>query len=253
MAKKQKETTYRRSRGRIVFVILMVLLIAAALVGACTVFFRVEFVEVEGNARYSEEQILDAAHIDMGENLILTQKDLIAQRICEELPYVDSVVVKKRFPTTLRLLITETSPAAVIATEDESSWWLIDGKGKILEQVDAATAENYTRVLGLYAVEPEVGKPVDVGEGHITQLKGLLGLLQVLQERGMTSQINSINASSRTELVMVYQGRIQAKLLNNVDFNRKILILEEIVAVLGEEEWGILDMKTEKNFYSPFR
>ena len=93
---------------------------------------------------------------------------------------------------------------------------------------------------------------MDVGEGHISQLNGLLGLLQVLQERGMTSQINSINASSRTELVMVYQGRIKAKLLNNVDFNRKILILEEIVAVLGDEEQGVLDMKTEKNFYSPF-
>ena len=68
----------------------------------------------------------------------------------------------------------------------------------------------------------------------------------------MTTQINSINASSRTELVMVYQGRIQAKLLNNVDFNRKILILEEILALLGEDEWGVLDMKTDKNFYSPF-
>ena len=252
MARKQKETTYRRSRGRIVFVVLMVLLIAAALVGACTVFFRVEFVEVEGNARYSEEQILDAARINMGENLILTQKDLIVQRLYDRLPYVDQVVVRKRFPTTLRLQITETAAAAAIATEDESSWWLMDGKGKILEQVDAATAENYTRVLGLSAVSPQVGKTVDVGEGHINQLDGLLGLLQALQERGMTSKINSINASSRTELVMVYQGRIQAKLLNNVDFNRKILILEEILAVLGDDEWGVLDMKTEKNFYSPF-
>ena len=174
------------------------------------------------------------------------------QRLYDTLPYIDSVTVKKRFPTTLRLVITETAPAAVIATEDESSWWLMDGKGKILEQIDAATAENYTRILGLYAVSPQISKPVDVGEGHISQLNGLLGLLQVLQERGMTSQINSINASSRTELVMVYQGRIQAKLLNNVDFNRKILILEEIVAVLGDEEQGVLDMKTEKNFYSPF-
>ena len=252
MAKKNKETAYRRNRGRIVFLVLMVLLIAVALVGACTVFFRVEFVEVEGNARYSEEQILEAAHINMGENLILTQKDVIAQRLYDTLPYIDSVTVKKRFPTTLRLVITETAPAAVIATEDESSWWLMDGKGKILEQIDAATAENYTRILGLYAVSPQISKPVDVGEGHISQLNGLLGLLQVLQERGMTSQINSINASSRTELVMVYQGRIQAKLLNNVDFNRKILILEEIVAVLGDEEQGVLDMKTEKNFYSPF-
>ena len=47
MPKKQRETTYRRSRVRIVFVVLMILLIAVALVGACTVFFRVEFVEVD--------------------------------------------------------------------------------------------------------------------------------------------------------------------------------------------------------------
>jgi len=252
MAKKHKEATYHRSRGRIVLVVLMVLLIAVALVGACTVFFRVEFVEVEGNERYTEEQILAAASVNMGENLILTQKDLIAQRLYDALPYVDQVTVRKRFPTTLRLILKETAPAAAIATEDESSWWLIDGKGKVLEQIDAATAEYYTRVLGLYAVSPQIGQPVDVGEGHVTQLNGLLGLLQVLQERGMTGKINSINASSRTELVMVYEGRIQAKLLNNVDFNRKILVLEEILAVLGEDEWGVLDMKTEKNFYSPF-
>ena len=240
MAKKNKETAYRRNRGRIVFLVLMVLLIAVALVGACTVFFRVEFVEVEGNARYSQEQILEAARVDMGENLILTQKDLIAQRLTDALPYVDHVVVKKRFPTTLRLQVTETAAAAAIATEDETSWWLMDGKGKILEQIDAAAAENYTRVLGLAAVDPKVGRIVDVGEGHITQLDGLLGLLHALQDRGLTSKINSINAASRTELVMVYEGRIRAKLLNNVDFDRKILILEEIVAVLGEDEWGVL-------------
>ena len=61
MPKNQRATTYRRSRVRIVFVVLMILLIAAALVGACTVFFRVEFVEVDGNERYSDEQILEAA------------------------------------------------------------------------------------------------------------------------------------------------------------------------------------------------
>ena len=251
MARKHKETTYRRNRGRIVFLVLMVLLIAAALVGACTVFFRVEFVEVEGNERYTEEEILAAAKVNMGENLILTQKDLIVQRLYDTLPYVDQVTVQKRFPTTLRLKIVETGPAAVILTEDQSAWWFIDGKGKLLEQVDPATAESYTKILGLSAVAPKVGTKVDVGEGHITQLDGLLGLLQVLQEREMTDKIQSINASSRTELVMLYDGRIQAKLLNNVDFNRKILILEQIVAVLGDEEYGVLDMKTEKNFYSP--
>ena len=36
------------------------------------------------------------------------------------------------------------------------------------------------------------------------------------------------------------------------ELNRERVQLEEIVAVLGDEEQGVLDMKTEKNFYSPF-
>ena len=58
MAKKEKERRYRKRRGGIAYTILAVLLIAASVVAACTVFFRVEEVTVEGNERYSQEQIL---------------------------------------------------------------------------------------------------------------------------------------------------------------------------------------------------
>ena len=250
MAKKQKETTYRKGRNGAILLVLMILLIALSLVLACTVFFRVETVRIEGNARYSEEQILAVANVDMGSNLILTPGDQIAQRLYDGLPYIDRVEVHKHFPTTILLDIVETTPVAVIATELGVKW-IIDGKGKLLEPTDDATAAQYIDVQGLQAIDPQVGKTVQVGEGHVAQLSGLLNLLQVLNERGMAGKISSINASSRTELVMLYDGRLQAKLLNNVDFNRKILILEEIAAVLGDSEYGVIDMKSEKVFYSP--
>lgn len=250
MANRQTAAKYRKSRTGIVYLIVIILLIAAALVLACTVFFRVESVTVEGNQRYSQEQILSVANVDMGANLILTSGDLIAQRLYDSLPYVDRVTVRKRFPTTLRLEITETTPVAVISAEDGTRW-LMDPRGKILEQVDESAAQYYIQVQGLQAAGYQPGKVVEVEDSYGNQLRGLLELLQVLQDRGMAAQITSINASSRTELIMVYDGRLQAKMLNNVDFNRKILILEEIAAVLGENEQGIIDMKTEKVFYSP--
>ena len=214
-------------------------------------FFRVETVRIEGISRYTEDQILTVADVDMGSNLILTPGDQIAQRILEGLPYVDSVEVRKRFPTTILLNITETTPVAYVAT-DVGVKWLMDAKGKLLEPVDDQTAMQFIEIQGLQAYDPQVGQRVNMGEGHISQVNGLLSLLQVLQERGMASRISAISAASRTELVMLYDGRLQAKMLNNVDFNRKILILEEIAAVLGDTESGVIDMKAEKIFFSPW-
>ena len=86
MAKKEKERRYRKRRGGIAYTILAVLLIAASVVAACTVFFRVEEVTVEGNERYSQEQILSVASVEMGANMILTPGEQIAQRTTAPCP-----------------------------------------------------------------------------------------------------------------------------------------------------------------------
>ena len=77
MAKKQKdkETKSRKGKAGVVYGLVMVILIAVSVVLACTVFFRVEEVEVEGNDRYSTEQILTVADVEQGSNLILTPGD----------------------------------------------------------------------------------------------------------------------------------------------------------------------------------
>ena len=129
--KKTKDARYSKRRKGLFFALLATLLIAVSVVGACTVFFQVETVTVTGNERYSEQQILDVASVEMGANMILTPSEQIAQRIYDGLPYIHEVQVHKRFPTTIRLEITECQPAAVIT--GAASAWLVDANGKLLE------------------------------------------------------------------------------------------------------------------------
>ena len=79
--KKTKDARYSKRRKGLFFALLATLLIAVSVVGACTVFFQVETVTVTGNERYSEQQILDVASVEMGANMILTPSEQIAQRI----------------------------------------------------------------------------------------------------------------------------------------------------------------------------
>ena len=61
--------------------------------------------------------------------------------------------------------------------------------------------------------------------------------------------MTSIDVSSKTEIVMVYDGRLTVKVLNNVDFDRKLKALKQVIAVIGEEGRGTINMKGQDKIY----
>ena len=272
MAKKQKEPKQpkqpKQPKGKagILYAVVMTLLMAASVVLACTVFFRVESVQVVGVERYTVEEIQAVASVEKGSNLILTPGEQVAGRLYKNLPYVDHVEVQKRFPTTLRLVVTEAVPAAVVPAsatvemtgEDgkiiptvavTGEMWIIDPKGRLLEPADEAAQNQYITVTGVAAFEPAQGEIIDVENPN--QKDSLLGLLQALESEGMLANVTDIDASLTTEISMVYDGRITAKLLSNTDFVRKLRIFEEVVALTGEHEHRTVNLKGDTVYDSP--
>lgn len=268
--KTEKEPKKQRGKAGAAYVVLMTLVMLASVVLACTVFFRVENVEVEGIARYTYDQVYAAANVEAGSNLILTPAEQVEERIYAALSYVDTVEAKKRFPTTLRLEVVEAQPVAVVPganlimpneeqlkegmepiVEPTGQWWIIDSKGKLLEQADEALAAEYIQVTGLMAMNPVQGLPMEVQSGDQGRLKGLLGLLQALESQEMIGQITAIDATLGTEIAMVYDGRVTVKMLNTTDFERKIRIFEDVSALLSPYDQGVLNLKSDTVFYSP--
>ena len=78
-----RSRTRRRNRGRFgpLFKLLCVAAVAMAMTVGVTVFFRVEAVEVTGNARYSKEEIVAASGIELGDNLYSLNKVRIDRNI----------------------------------------------------------------------------------------------------------------------------------------------------------------------------
>lgn len=241
MAKEKKEK-FRANRTGIIFGSIIGVLIALSIVLACTVFFRVESIQLEGNEKYSDEEILSVASIPQGGNLILTPSDQIAQRICEALPYVEKVEVSKRLPTTLKVEITETKAVAVVAGAGSS--WLIDAKGKLLEPADAALSEGVIYIEGLELLEPQQGEMAKTTPENAVRLEGVLGLFEALAQRPeIFERVLGVDVTSGTEMQVGYDGRIYIKLLNNADFESKMRALEQVLAIAGEDGRGTINMK----------
>ena len=261
---------WRRGRFLGLYVFLTVVVVLIAIVASCIIFFKVSTVEVylrdaDGNTasishskHYSQEEIVEASGVELGQNLLMLNKNQAIARILTRLPYVSSVSMHKQLPGTLSLTITENEPVAAIQT-GKQSWWLVDVNGKLLQQ--AAGSQSCMVVVGLTLIEPRSGEVIRVPDGTIgvtdggnnvppsqqLQRDSLLKLLHPLQDYDLQDKVRSVDLTSESELALDYDGRLTVKipLESDLDYNIKYFarILTDYVDVKwSKKDKGVLDM-----------
>jgi cell division protein FtsQ len=115
-----ERTERRRRRTRRLGLSLAVLVPTAALLWLVLLspVLAVSDVQVAGTGRLAPEQVSAAAAIEPGTPLARIDVGGVAARVRAELPPVADVRVRRVWPDTLRLQVTERVPAAGVARED---------------------------------------------------------------------------------------------------------------------------------------
>lgn len=106
------------------------LVIAAAL--AQTPLFDVDRVEVDGATRIDAATVLWAAGIAPG-HALLTLDEAGAERRIEDLPWVAEADVVRDWPGTVRVVVTEREPAALVQVDPALPPAVVDGTGRVLD------------------------------------------------------------------------------------------------------------------------
>lgn len=221
MARQRKHTVRRRRRGRfrVFYKLLSILLVTVAVVAACLVFFRVNTVTVEGNDRYTAQEVVEASAIQVGDNLIALSKSQVASRIRTQLPYVESVSIRRQFPDGVTLTVKERSAAASVPSSDGR--WLISAQGKVLEREQG---HKVVKVNGVQAVTPFAGGTLQVEEEEKVTLGYVLALLTALEEQGLLDQCTELDCTSDVSMTLKY-SIYELKLPRGADYQRIIRLL----------------------------
>ena len=272
MARKKQKSRRGRSRlGKVIQFLFVVALLGAMTVGA-TVFFQVEQVEVSGNARYTQEEIVACTGIKPGDNLFRMNKFAIQDHVKEEMPYIEDILIRRRLPSTITVAVTEWDAVAQVLPNE--NWvapeveegetapvatevsWLISVGGKLLEQAPAEDARM--KITGLTALDARDGIQISVPEEESGRLLSVVALMDELERREMLADVSVMWVGS-TSIVLEYLGRYDVKLPLEGDFSYK---LESLLAAVADQEGkrgqdivGTFDL-TQKNYtvgYSPKR
>lgn len=241
MARRRKY--HRRRRGRFAFLykLLSVLTICAVIVVALTMFFRVSNIEVEGQQRYTREQIVETSGLKQGDNLFLMNKFTAAERLLKDLPYIEEVRINRSLPDTLIITVKECGDPLAFVQGDTA--WLISTSGKIVEKRAASEVSDIPVIDGMELLSPTLAEPIAVSTANQTRYDSLLTLLSALEDAGDMENVNAIHLDDASALNMEYLNRFTVVFNYGSDYAKDLRSVAAVVAQLQSNETGTIDLR----------
>ena len=259
--KDQPEVVYlpakRFSRNRLILQLVTVAAVVLALILGISVFFKVETIQVSGNSKYTAWDISQASGIEVGENLLTLGIPQAVAKIQAALPYVESVRIGIKLPNTVNIEIVESEVVYAIQSAD-SSWWLVNSNGKVLERISEGAHKGYTNLLGVLLEDPipgqqavaqekggqtdASGNPVPVTVTEAQRLTTVLDITDYLERNGIIGQASSINVSDMGNIELWYGQQYQVLLGDDTQLLYKISCLKSALDEMAPYQSGVLDI-----------
>ncbi len=205
--KKRKQKNKLRKALSIAFVVILALIMLAVL--CLTVFFKIDTINITGNSKYTQEQILAVLPIQKDDSLFVANITDAEEHLEQGLPYIYSVEIKKRLPSTINVTIQETTTVYGVENNDKS-YTLLDSDLKVLQASASELPKNAILISKLSIASPVEGSPAEISK---EQLKtDILQMTAVISKLDLGDKITEIYSSSINSNYMVYDNRITIKL-----------------------------------------
>lgn len=208
--KRERQTNKRKKRNKfrkvLIWFAVAIVLISVMVVLSLTVFFHIETINVEGNEKYTSEEILSQCTINVGENLFLADTDSASDRIEQTLPYIYNAEITRKLPSSIEIKITETEPAYYIENGEES-YILLDNRFKVLE---TAAEQGSGIFISQAAIKSSIaGQKIEFEDENTGEC--LEKLAAVITDNHI-DEITAIYSNNISDNYVVYDNRINFKL-----------------------------------------
>ena len=238
-AAEKKTKMRKKARRKKQIIAAVVASVVVCLITLCvlslTVFFKIETITVSGSTTYTAEEVISAAGIAVGDNLILASKKSINETLQKALPFIEEVKVQKQFPGQLRIEVKETNEDICFA--NNRGYYSANIKGKIIKKYSDLPKE---------LILITVSNDVSFTEGEFVSFsaereKELYDNFITLIDKD-EYDINFINISDSFSAYAKIEGRIIAKFGASSYFENKAAYLKASLKSLSETTQGVLDL-----------
>lgn len=251
----------RKRNFRIAIVVTGFVLLISLIVTPIVVFagFRVKNFTVEGNAPYTIEEVVAASGIVEGKSLILADIAQAKENIEKTLPYTDNVKITRKLPSSIVIRVESTEKTYALALSN-GTFAMLDGNMKVLEFAPEVP-EGMALIKGVVPIKADVGEILafingDTGDDEGTEtgdrtLSLILEITKGIADNEMTD-INLIDISSRSNIHLIYQGRIVLNLGDSSEIPAKLSLGQRVINeenAISLTQSGTINLTVAKKAY----
>lgn len=230
----------RRIKKRWVFLFTLILLMAVSLVILYTPMFNISFIKVKGNTKYSQDEIIQASGILMGENgfkkLRLNVESIFELRLTdnekniERLPYIKNSRVSLIFPDGVLIEVQERKPEAYIKYLD--NFLIVDKEAFVLEVTDRRPEGDLKEIRGIEFLKYSIGNQLEDTDTDLVRIA--VEILEAVNESDKNSQLKLsevldwVDMVDKNNAILSLDNRVMVrfnpmdKLQYTIDFTKEI-------------------------------
>ena len=241
--RKPMSPTRRRIIRIVSYVSIVAVVLVVGVILSLTVLFKTQAYEVSGNTRYTNDEIIDACGIDIGDNIFLAPKHPAEKRIKDTFPYIEDVSVNFKIPDTIRIAVEEAVDGYLVKLSD-SEYLVISTKGRILNRISDPSEYDLPIFIGPTLTSGEIGDYVSYEDDKVVSM--IESITQTFADNGYQG-ITEIDATNMADISFTYDNRIKVKLGIPEDLDYKIrtamiIINDKIDSNTAVKSSGVLDV-----------
>lgn len=240
--KRRNSAIYRRIHTRNIFLIALVIIVLLV-VCLFTPVFSIKTIYVTGNEMLTDEQVIKASGIDVGENLFLANTKK-AEKNIGSLGYIEDVSVNRKFWSDIHIKVRECTETAYIAFS--GNYVGIDENAKVLSITKSAKLKPKKTVISGFALKKaEKGEKAEAKDSKKDEI--LKEILSSLKDEKLISKTKKIDLSDKDKLKLVLSSDTSVILGSDDQINYKVKCLRAVLKELGEIRGGKINVTDPSN------
>lgn len=246
----KKRRQKQKIRKAVYAIVIAVSVITVTAILSLTVFFKIDTINISGNSRYTEQQVLSVLTVKLDDNLFASDLSKAEENLKQGLPYIYDVEIKREFPSTINVDIKEANIIYSVKNNDKT-YTILDTDLKVLQSALGEKPKNAIAIKKLGITGALEGTIAEISSEQ--QKKDILAITGVIGNLDLGDKITEINSDNINSNYVVYDGRITIKLGTTENVEDKLYsaltVIEEKLNKSNPDAKGTLTATGDKEIY----
>lgn len=249
-ARKTEEQIKRIAKIKVItkIILLIIVIIGLLIFLMLSPIFNIKNIIVEKNEQIASEQIISLSNIQKETNIFKVSNEDTINGIKEN-PYVKKVVIRRKLPDTIKLIITERKTNFML--EYGSSYVYIDNQGYILE-ISAAPKEGVPKISGYETKQEDIEQGKRLCDNDLNKISTVLKVMYSAKITEIDNIITTINIENENNYSLYFESEGKTAYLGNCTILDTRMLYVKVIIEKEKGHEGEIFVDMDLNEKSPF-